>query len=108
MNKINLMSIIKLVFYKKKYISELCEYYGEPKGVRDHLLFLVNSYPIFSKHLSKEIARFNQETKDDEEYRMSIINYIEEEPRQGGCYDCPWGNGEGGCTIPGYCTDSEE
>lgn len=22
---------------------------------------------------------------------------------EGGCYDCPWGNGEGGCTIPGHC-----
>lgn len=23
------------------------------------------------------------------------------------CYDCPWGNGEGGCTIPGYCPDED-
>lgn len=103
-NDVKLMDIIKLVFCKKKYISELCVEYACPEGVRDHLLFLVNTYPIFSKYLRADIERL----KELEDYNKETeeLNQQSLELEQGGCYDCPWGNGEGGCTI-GYCQDSD-
>ena len=97
----NLINIVKLVFFKKKYISSLCEYYGYPQGVRDNLQFMASNYPFLSNLLKKDIEDFDKEV--EEEYQNYLESQIYKSERQGGCYDCPWGNGEGGCTIPTYC-----
>lgn len=97
----NFTNIVKLVFCKKKYISELCGYYGNPQEVRDHLQFMANNYQFLSKFLKKDIEKFDSEVKEEHQNFLESQNYTHE--RQGGCYDCPYGNGEGGCTIPGYC-----
>lgn len=97
----NFANIVKLVFGKKKYITELCGYYGNPQEVRDHLQLIVNNYQILSILLRKDIEKFDREVEEEYQTFLESQNYTQE--RQGGCYDCPWGNGEGGCTIPGYC-----
>ena len=96
MNDLN--NIAKLVLFKKKYINDLCVYYGSPREVRDHLQFIAGKHRILSGFLRNDIAQF---TKEDEEECQVNYSAIE---TQNGCCNCPWGNGEGGCTIPGYCT----
>jgi len=98
----NFINILKIVFCKKTYIDELCEYYGEPQGVRDHLQLMVNNYQFLSKFLRKNIENLDREI--EKLYQNFLENQELSSERQGGCYDCPWGNGEGGCTIHGYCT----
>ena len=95
------IEIVKIVFCKKKYINDLCEYYGNPQEVRDHLLDMADTHQILSKLLRSDIEMFDKEVEEEYQNYLETQNYINE--RQGGCYDCPWGNGEGGCTIPGYC-----
>ena len=97
----NFINVVKIVLCKKKYISNLCERYGNPQEVRDHLQFMANNYQIISKFLRKDIEKFDREVEEDYQNFLESQNYLQE--RQGSCYDCPWGNGEGGCTIPGYC-----
>ena len=97
----NFINIVKIVFCKRIYIRELCAYYGNPTEVRDHLQFMANNYQFLSNLLRKDIENFDNEVKEEYQNFLESQKYTSE--RQGGCYDCPWGNGEGGCTISGYC-----
>ena len=97
----NFSNIVKVVLCKRNYISELCDYYGNPQGVRDHLLLISKESRILSKYLRKDIEKFDRDIEEEYKCYLESQNYSEES--QGGCFDCPWGNGEGGCTIPGYC-----
>jgi len=97
-----IINILKLVFLKNKYISSLCKYYGSPQEVRDYLQDMADKYQILSKFLKNDIEKFDREVEEEYQNYLENLNYIRE--KENGCYDCPWGNGEGGCTIPGYCT----
>ncbi|MEE1255556.1 MAG: hypothetical protein UHN47_03455 [Lachnospiraceae bacterium] len=104
----NFTNMIKLLFLKKKYISRLCGYYGNPQEVRDHLQFMAKKYQFLSVFLKKDIDDFDKEVeKEYQNYIEGYQNYIEGielSPKYAtGCYNCPWGDGEGGCTIPTYC-----
>ena len=52
----NFINILKIVFCKNTYIGELCEYYGEPQGVRDHLQLMANNYQFLSKNEQKLVC----------------------------------------------------
>lgn len=45
----NFIDTIKVLTQKKKYINDLCGFYGNPYGVRNHLRELMNSNTILSK-----------------------------------------------------------
>jgi len=98
---INFTNILKLVFCKKKYIDELCDYYVNPQEVRDHLQLIANRFKFFSFLIMEDIEELDKVVEED--YQNYLISQEYAQERSGGCYDCPWGNGEGGCTIPGYC-----
>ncbi len=100
----NFANIVKLVLCKKKYIDELCEHYGNPQDVRDHLLLIANDSRFLSHFLRKDIKNLDKEV--EYRYFLFLESQIYSQERQGGCFDCPWGNGEGGCTIP--CCDRSD
>lgn len=100
------INILKIVFCKKIYIDGLYEYYGEPQGVYDHLQSMVDNHQFLLVFLRKNIEDLDREIEKWDQYFFENQELSSE--RQGGCYDCPWGNGEGGCTIPGYCPDISE
>ena len=95
----------KIIIFKKKFLSHLKNYYGNPQDVRDHLFLLSDSSRILSKFLKKDLINLNKLLDDERQESISIREDLVYE--QGGCYDCPWGDGMGGCTIPGYCPDYE-
>ena len=41
---------------RKTYLENLCECYGEPEGVADHLKALAKKFPLFSKMFQRDIA----------------------------------------------------
>lgn len=92
------INIVMLVLCKKKYIDKLCGDFGNSEDVRNHLQFIVKKHQVLARFLRNDIEEFDRDV--EEEYRRRQDYLIES---RGGCYDCPWGNGEGGCTIPGYC-----
>lgn len=94
----NITNFVKIVFFKKNYIGKLCEDYGNPQDVRDHLVLLSNNSRLLSIILKKDIEEFDRAVEED--YKYYLENHIVSQAHQGGCFDCPWGNGEGGCTIP--------
>ena len=98
MNKFQ--KLIKLLFSKKKYLEDLCDKYGNAEDVRDHLLEVITKYPFLSCILKDNIEELNLFI--EREIQLSIIDLETSSEPRGGCYDCPYGNGEGGCTIP-YC-----
>lgn len=98
MNKFQ--KLIKLLFSKKKYLEDLCDKYGNAEDVRDHLLEVITKYPFLSCILKDNIEELNLFI--EREIQLSIIDLETSAEPRGGCYDCPYGNGEGGCTIP-YC-----
>lgn len=89
--------MIKMI--KKRYISNLCGKYGNPQDVRDKLLTIVNKYPFLNLIFKNDINRFDQEVEKEHKLYLENRAYVNE--RRGSCYDCPYGNGEGGCTIGG-------
>lgn len=99
---------MKLVFSKKNYIDDLCAFYGNPEDVRDHLLKMENKCgilkPLFSRILKKDIEKFN--TVIEREQLMKYDEYNQKLAEDdsynsdNACYDCPYSDGEGSCTIP--------
>lgn len=98
MENITIINAIKLFipFTRRKYISGLCGYYGCPSDVLEVLQQICKRYPILSKFLKTEIAQLQKVV----EYYYAPTH---DDPEEYGCRVCEWGNGEGGCTIPGYC-----
>ena len=74
--------------------------------VYDELDFLkkfVTKYIVLKKIFEKDIQYLTNYIEEFE--NLEYQNYLEHEDEKenhNGCIDCPWGNGEGGCTI-GYC-----
>lgn len=95
-NKEKLMA----VFRRKQLIWELCEDFGEPGGVAHHLKKIASN-KFLMLLLEKEIKVFEKEA--DDWHALYLEREYEREKYQSGCYACGMGNGEGGCTIPGYC-----
>ncbi len=97
----------KLIFSKKAYLSRLCDILGSPHELRDYLKEMENKYPFLKMVIRKDIEYYSKQAEQydqaaEEAYKDWLV-MKEEKIFQGGCFDCPQGNGEGGCTIPGYC-----
>ena len=69
--------LVKYLTRRKTYINELCEYFSEPKQVRDQLKILALHYPRFSGILKKDIDRFDEEAKRWEEHRRQKLIMLE-------------------------------
>lgn len=96
----NIIDTIKILTNKKKYINDLCGFYGNPYGVRDHLHELMNSNVVLSKVLKADVERLNKEIDDEEKEYLEELKISEIDKQYGGCRNCAYGNGEGGCTVP--------
>lgn len=99
----------KLIFSKKAYLSRLCGILGSPHELRDYLKEMENKYPFLKIVIRKDIENFSKlaeqyDQEAEEAYQDWIDMKDEENSHRGSCFDCPQGNGEGGCTIPGYCS----
>lgn len=57
---------------RKTYLENLCECYGEPEGVADHLKALAKKYPLFSKMFQRDIRRFTEEADRQNEWAFSV------------------------------------
>ena len=99
--KMKLINILRIIFCKKIYINNLCDYFGNPQDVLDELQLTAKKSKILHFLLKKELEDFNRIV--EEEYQDFLIGQSLVQEEQGGCVDCPWGNGEGGCTIPSCC-----
>ena len=98
----------KLIFPKKAYLSRLCDVLGSPHELRDYLKEMENKYPFLKIVIRKDIENLSKLAEQydqaaEEAYQDWLVMKEEEISHRGGCFDCPQGNGEGGCTIPGYC-----
>ena len=98
----------KLIFSKKAYLLKLCGILGSPHEIRDYLKEMENKYPFLKAVIRKDIENFSKLAEQydqaaEEAYQDWLVMKEEEISHRGGCFDCPQGNGEGGCTIPGYC-----
>lgn len=111
-----MVSILKYIVCREKYLDELRDYYGEPEGVRDHLRDLAKKYPIFSRFLEKDIDSFANEAdrlaeyeyKRYEAWRYEELANREFEEYASKCSHCVWNNAFScddlaACSIPGYC-----
>ena len=115
MEEINIRNAIKLLIpsLRGNYISSLCEGY-DSVDMLDFLQKMCAKYKILVHFLKKEIAQKQKEVEfllsppDIKEISIEEIKEIEEmrevmrQPNSK-CCRCPWGHGEGGCTISGYC-----
>lgn len=90
---------VKAIFKKRKFIAELCADFGEPEGVAAYLKKVANS-SFLMFFLKKDIKNIEKQADLWREAESEYESYLD-------CYNCPWGNGEGGCTIPGYCPDPQ-
>ena len=90
--------MMRYIVSRETYLENLCECYSEPESVADHLKNLVKKHPLFSRMFQKDIRRLTEEDQRELKYAQEI----QKEHENGGCMDCPWGNGAGGCGIPGY------
>lgn len=52
--------MMRYVTNRKTYLENLCECYGEPEGVADHLKALAKKHPLFSKVFRRDIRRFTE------------------------------------------------
>lgn len=95
---------------RKTYLEGLCEYYSEPEGVADHLKSVAQKHPFLSKIFQKDINKFAEEAERQKEWEyqrhLKYEQKMQEERENDGCTNCPWGNGAGGCSIPGYCQEN--
>ena len=102
--------LMKYIVNREIYLENLCEYYGEPEGVADHLKTLTKKHPLFSSLFQKDILRLTEEADRQKEWayqrELKYEQKMQEERENGRCMDCPWGNGAGGCSIPGYCPEN--
>lgn len=111
---ISCKDVFKFIFLKKHSIAQLCDYYGNPQDVRDHLQLLSDSNRLLAISLKNNIRVLNQMIEEDfRRYQEAYEEYLSQKQIGiSGCVDCPFGNGEGGCTIPscdfpfGELTDS--
>jgi hypothetical protein len=96
-----LINELKFLFLKKHSIEQLCDYYVDPQEVRDYLQLLADRNRLLAISLKDDIRNLNQII--DEDYRLQQQGYeeylLEKQINSGGCIDCPFGNGEGECTI---------
>ena len=107
--KLKNSDVVKLVFAKKAYLLKLCGILGSPHEIRDYLKEMENKYPFLKIVIRKDIENFSKlaeqyDQEAEEAYQDWIDMKDEEISHRGSCFDCPQGNGEGGCTIPGYCS----
>ena len=98
----------KLIFSKKAYLSRLCDVLGSAHELRDYLKEMEYKYPFLKIVIRKDIENLSKLSEQydqaaEEAYQDWLVMKEEEISHRGGCFDCPQGNGEGGCTIPGYC-----
>lgn len=102
---------VKAIFKKRKFIAELWADFGEPEGVAEYLKKVANSsFLMFLlkkdiNNIDKQVDLWREAESEYESY-LEMLDYKESQ-RHHVCYNCPWGNGEGGCTIPGYCPDPQ-
>lgn len=92
------INAIRLYINKERYISILCGYFGCPDDVLNTLVCFCTKYPFLNSRLQKQMKHIQEDSK-----RWNTPPDDYETVNRGGCYDCEWGNGEGGCTIPDYC-----
>lgn len=102
----------RYIVNRERYLENLCEHCGEPEGVADHLKTLAKRHPFFSQMLQNDISRFADEAERQKEWayqrELKYKQKMQEERENDRCMDCPWGNGAGGCSIPGYCQEEME
>ena len=108
-----LKETIKLIFFKKKYLSILEDEYGNPEDVSVHLQKISKKNFFFRRYLKKDIEMYDEENLRWIENTLERKQkFQEEEEKQrlynGGCVECPYGNGEGGCTIPSCYKEKAE
>ena len=60
--------MMRYVTNRKTYLENLCEYYGEPEGVADHLKALAKKHPLFSKMFQRDIRKFTEEADRQKEW----------------------------------------
>lgn len=103
------INIFKFIFLKKRSIEQLCDYYGNPQDVRDYLQLLANRNRLLAISLKDDICDLNKIVAENFRLQQeSYEEYLQEKRmRTSGCTGCPYGNGEGGCTIGG-CTRTEQ
>lgn len=101
------IDIVKVIFLKRQFIAELLDDFGEPEGVAAYLKKVANS-SFLMFFLKKDIKNIEKQADllREAEYE-SYLEMLDYKERHSVCYNCPWGNGEGGCTIPGYCPDPQ-
>ncbi len=99
--------VIKVLFMKKSLINELCSDFGEPYGVYSFLKKISSMSSLLKWVLKKDLEHFkkiNEEWQLYEKERMMIAEDTARHAYKNKCICCDMGNGEGGCTIPGYCS----
>ena len=81
---------------------------GNPQDVRDYLQLLANRNRLLAISLKDDICDLNKIVAENFRLQQeSYEEYLQEKRmRTSGCTGCPYGNGEGGCTIGG-CTRTE-
>lgn len=106
-----LMDLIKFTFLKQRSIAWLCDEYGNPQDVRDYLQQLSDDNRLLAIFVKENIRELDQMIEEDSRrHKEAYEEYLlEKQTHASGCVDCPFGNGEGGCTIPpGSCNWDEE
>ena len=95
---ISCKDVFKFIFLKKHSIVQLCDYYGNPQDVRDHLQLLSDGNRLLAISLKNNIRVLNQMVEEDfRRYQEAYEEYLSQ--KQIGisrCVDCSFGNGEGG------------
>lgn len=103
--KITYKDFLQCIFCRKHYLSQLCDEYCNPGDVGIHLQEVAHKYPFTASFLKKDITDLlSLEKQRQADYEEAVLEKqaLEEAHAANPCYDCPSGNGEGGCTI-GYC-----
>ena len=57
---ISCKNVFKFIFLKKHSIAQLCDYYGNPQDVRDHLQLLSDGNRLLAISLKNNIRVLNQ------------------------------------------------
>ena len=103
--KITYKDFLQCIFCRKHYLSQLCDEYCNPGDVGIYLQEVAQKYPFIARFLKKDIAHLlSLEKQRQADYEEADLEEqaLEEARAANPCYNCPNGNGEGGCTI-GYC-----
>lgn len=97
---------LMIMFQREAYLKKLREYYSDPEDMSKYLHDVVLKTPFLSHFLDREIIDLDIKIRNHREHLESL--YISEkeareeslDSQNDGCCNCPYGNGEGGCTIP--------